>query len=51
MPDLARALVLFAVIQRLRWEPVNASEWCCNKAVLEKQDVISLMCSNLGLVL
>lgn len=51
MPDLARALVPFAVILCLCWEPVNASEWYYNKAVLEKQDVISLMCSNLGLVL
>lgn len=49
--DLATALASFAVIQCLCWEPVNASEWHYNEGVSEKQEVISLMCSNLGLVL
>lgn len=51
MSDLATALVSFAVIQCLCWEPVSASEWHYNEEVSEKQDVISLMCRNVGLVL
>lgn len=50
MSDLARALVPHAVIQCLCWEPVSASGWHYNEGVSEKQEVISLMCSNLGLV-
>lgn len=49
--DLATALVSFVVIQYLCWEPVNASGWNYNEGVSEKQEVISPMCSNLGVVL
>lgn len=48
--DLATALVSFAVIQCLCWEPVNVSEWHYNNGVSEKQVLISRIRSDLGLV-
>lgn len=48
---LATASVSFAVFSVSVGKSVNASEWHCNEVVSEKQEIISLMCSNLGLVL